>query len=139
MTPSHITRVRVGGYWGRCWGWVGGGWGGACVSASSAPYQRTDDAPFNPHFHEAIPLEPCSPQVLIPYLLIPFSPRRRGILAEQAAFEAQRAGGPLECVCNASVTLPDVRPLMADSQRAVLQCSRRHLAGSSLIISKMFF
>lgn len=78
---------------------------GACVSASSAPYQRTDDAPFNPHFHEAIPLEPCSPQVLIPYLLIPFSPWRSGILAEQAAFEAPRAGGPLDCVYAMPVSL----------------------------------
>lgn len=52
VTPSHITWVLVGGYWGR---------GGACVSASSAPYQRTADAPFNPHFHKAIPLEPSSP------------------------------------------------------------------------------
>lgn len=94
---------------------------GACVSASSAPYHRTDNAPFNPHFHKAIPLEQCSPLVPTPYLLISLLVAlwnfcRTGCLGDAAI------RGRVEVFMHVRVTLLDVGPLkslMGDSQRAV--------------------
>lgn len=108
------------------------------------PYHKTDDAPFNPHFHKAFLWNRVPHRSRLPACLFPFS-WHRGILAEQAAFEMPRSwptGSVYACVTLCRVSLC----WMSELLRALWPIPREpftmqpaSFSSSPLIVSKMFF
>lgn len=143
VTPSHITWFLVGRLVG------GGGFEkGGCVSASKTPYQRTAAAPFNPHLHKAIPLEPCSPKTCIAphpdtHLQVVLNPSRNKLLQRLqhgACFEECESTPDVRTFARPRLRHPVPRRREIEWRtECCLSFSRHHLVVSNRLGSEMFF